>query len=447
MLMKSSGFRKYLHNTGYLFFEKICRGLITFLIWAQVIRYLGPEQFGVFSYALSFVFLFNILSDLGLESIVVRDLIRHGKEKTQILGAAFFLKLIGSFAAVILIFIVVHTGFIEPDFKGVIIAMSLRLFFQSLDVIDYYFQSRVLSKFTVYAQLISLSVTSFLCLSFVYLGKPLVYFIYVVIIEMFINAIGLLVFYALNGQKIFVWRFRWDVAKRLLKEGWPLIISGLAISIFMRIDQIMIKQMLSVTSVGYYSAAVRISEAFYFVPIALTSSLFPAIVNAKLMNKELYQNRLKALFSLLFWLALGISTLVTIIAWPVINIFYGPAYLPAAQVLAIHIWALVFVFWSVARTKWAINESLQVYTMTYTIIASATNIVLNIILIPRFDINGAAIAAVISQLVVGVLSNLLFKKTREVFFLQIRSLNFMGLLRKTPHLIMGIGTNPPDRKT
>src|SRR3989338_11158667 len=143
----SNGLIRYAKNTGYLVLEKIARIVITITVWAYVISYLGPEQFGIFSYALSFVFLINILSELGLDSIVVRELVRGDIKQEQILGTAFFLKFAGSLFAAVLIFTATRIYSFDPAICLILVVMSLRLVFQSLDNIDYYFQSRVLSKF------------------------------------------------------------------------------------------------------------------------------------------------------------------------------------------------------------------------------------------------------------------------------------------------------------
>jgi len=294
----SQGFKKYFKNTGYLLFEKIVRIFVTLIIWAAVIRYLGPDQYGVFSYALSFVFLFSILSDLGLETIVVQDLVKNSGQKEFILGSSFLLKFVGAVFSIFLIFLVASILSIDRQTKLVIYAVSLYMIFRSFSNIDYYFQSLVLSKYTVYSKLVSLFVTSILCLTFIKLKMPAVYFAYVVAIEAAVLCFGLVGFYKVSGQKILAWRFNFATMKNLLNKSWPLILSGLAISVYMRIDQVMIKQMLGAQANGYYSAAVRISEVFYFVPIVITGSLFPAIIAAKMRSESMYYQRLGLLFTM-----------------------------------------------------------------------------------------------------------------------------------------------------
>ncbi len=425
----SRGFLRYARNTGFLLFEKVVRSVVNVVIWAMVVRYLGPEQFGILSYVLSFVFLFNILSDLGLDSIIVRELIKDKTLENKILGTTFFIKLVGAFLAAFLILGIVSFRHSDTMMIQMMFLLSLRMIFQSLNGIDYYFQSHVLSKYTVYSQLLGLVATTALCLIFIYLKKSLIYFSAVILIESIVIGLGLIFFYQHTRQNMMPWKVDWVILKRLFADSWPLILSGIAVSIYMRIDQIMIKDMIGRAAVGYYSAAVRVSEVFYFIPILLTSSLFPAIVNARLNDNILYRNRLKALLSLLMYLGVGISFMMAIFAPWVIKMLYGDQFLPSVSVLSIHIWSNVFVFLGVARTRWMINENLQIFSAPYLLLAAAVNVLLNLYWIPRYGINGAAAATVAAQFIAAVFSNLLSRKTQPMFFLQMSSINFVSLLK------------------
>lgn len=423
----SLGFIRYAKNTGYLLFEKIARMIFMLTVWAYVARYLGPEQFGLFNYALSFIFLFNVLADLGLESIVVRELVRDGGREGNILGSAFVLKFCGGIVAAVLIFFTTKILSVEWQTRVLILAMSARLIFYSFKVVDFYFQSKVLSKYTVYSSLFSLAVTSVLCLIFIRFKFPLIYFIYAVVIEIGAMSLALCFYYlAVCGKKT-LWRIDLAEISTLLRNSWPLMFSIAAAALYMRIDQVMIKDMLGSVALGYYSSAVRISEAFYFIPMILTSSLFPAIVNAKIKDHGLYAERMKKLFSILFWTAFLIAVAVTLTAKFLVGVLYGQQYLSAVQVLTVHVWVSIFAFLGVGVSKWMINENLQVYFMIYTAIGAAVNILLNFLLIPRYGIVGSAFATVISQFVVVIVLNPLSRKTREVFRLQMSAFKLKHL--------------------
>jgi len=200
----------------------------------------------------------------------------------------------------------------------------------------------------------------------------------------------------------------------------------MVISIYMKIDQVMIKEMLGTEQVGYYAAAVRLSEAWYFVPMAITSSVFPAIINAKKQSEELYYKRLQRLYDLMVWLAVAIALPTTFLAPWVIKILYGGAFFPAAGVLSIHIWAGVFVFLGVASGRWFLCENMQKEAFYRTFLGAICNIVLNIIMIPKYGIIGAAVSTLISQSIAAYFYDVLNKKTRYVFWIKTRSFNLFN---------------------
>ncbi|MEM5815949.1 MAG: flippase, partial [Candidatus Aenigmatarchaeota archaeon] len=216
-------------------------------------------------------------------------------------------------------------------------------------------------------------------------------------------------------------RFRKSTAISLLKDSWPLSLSGLVIMVYMRIDHIMIKEMLGAEAVGQYAAAVRISEAWYFVPTVISSSLFPAIINAKKVSEELYYARLQKLYNLMVWIAISVALPMTFLSDWVVNLLYGKAYSQAGDVLMIHIWAGVFVGLLVASGKWFINENLQILAFLRNFSGAVLNIVLNFILIPIYGINGAAVSTLISYSFSALWFDYFNKKTKKMFIIKIKS--------------------------
>jgi O-antigen/teichoic acid export membrane protein len=219
-------------------------------------------------------------------------------------------------------------------------------------------------------------------------------------------------------QKIgsFFGHFNLDTAKAMLRNSWPLILSGIAISLYMRIDQIMIKEMLGEREVGLYSAAVRLSEAWYFVPVIVTTSLFPAIVNAKKISQELYNKRLQRLYTIMIYSAVGVALPVTFMAESIVVTLYGIHYQNAGLVLSIHIWAGIFVGLGVTNGSWFLAENLQKLATLNTLIGAALNVVLNYFLIPVYGIAGAAFATLASYGVAAYLALFLYRKTRSQFY-------------------------------
>lgn len=432
-LQNNQGFIKYFKNTSWLLSEKIFRLVVGLFVGVWVARYLGPEKFGIFSYAKSFVGLFITIASLGLNGIVIRELVKDESRKDELLGTAFWLKLMGALA--VLIFLAIAINFTSNDqYTNILIfIIASATIFQSFNVIDFYFQSKVLSRYVVFANIISLFLSSVVKIGLILFEAPLIAFAWVVLFDSFVLACGFIYFFLkTNNINIPITldnlKFKGATAVSLLKDSWPLILSGIVISIYMKIDQVMIKEMLDSEAVGQYAAAVRLSEAWYFIPMVIASSLFPAIINAKKQSEELYYARLQKLYDLVVWMAIAIALPMTFLSDWIINILYGSDYNQSADVLMIHIWAGVFVFLGVASSKWFLIENLQVYSFYRTLAGAIINIILNYILIPIHGIFGAAISTLVSQAIASYLFNMTNKKLRRTFLLQTNA--FLLLFRK-----------------
>jgi O-antigen/teichoic acid export membrane protein len=198
----------------------------------------------------------------------------------------------------------------------------------------------------------------------------------------------------------------------------------------MRIDQIMIKEILGEEAVGKYSAAVRLSELWYFVPVIMVNSLFPSVVNAKNVSEKLYHTRLQRLFTTLVWMAIAFAAPMIFLSDSLITLLYGEAYKEAGQVLMIHAWAGIFVSLGAASGVWYISENLQQYAFYRTLLGAIINVALNFILIPIYGVIGAALATVAAQSMAALFFDALTKRTRMVFFMKLKTLYFSNLLQR-----------------
>jgi len=424
-LKNHQGFMRYFKNTSWLFAEKILRMVVGLFVGVWVARYLGPDKFGLLSYAGSFVGLFSAIATLGLNGIVVRELVKYPEKENELLGTAFYLKLAGAILTLMILYIAIH--FTSNDYQTniLIFIIASATIFQSFNVIDMYFQSKVMSKYVVYANILSLFVSSLVKIALIITDAPLIAFAWVVLFDSFVLASGFIYFFFKHSTfKIQHLKFNKSTAVDLLRDSWPLILSGMVVAIYMKIDQVMIKEMLNSEAVGNYAVAVRLSEAWYFIPMVITSSLFPAIINAKKESEELYYARLQKLYDLMVWMAIVIALPMTFLSDWVVNLLYGSQYAEAGNVLMIHIWAGVFVFLGVANGKWIINENLMINGMIRTTIGAIINVVLNYVLIKQMQIQGAALSTLVSYFVANYFGLLFYSKTRICFWQQTRAFNF-----------------------
>lgn len=407
-------------NILWLFGDKVLRLGLGLIVGVVVARHLGPELFGKWNYAIAFISLISALSTLGLDQIVVKKLLQDKNEEHTLLGSAFFLRLIGSLLSTIIVFI--YFSLIKNDSQLLIVATLtvFNLWFQSSDIIDLKNQSVLQSKKTVIVKNTSFVIISTLRILFVYLNFSLIAFSILALVESILSAVGLILFYGIGNLK--KWKINIEYCKSLLKQSYPLILSGIIIMMYMRIDQIMIGEILGNKSTGLYSISTRFTELFYFIPSIFVTSFFPKLIEKYNKDRnEYYSNSIK-LFKLLFIFSLTISIFFTFSADTIINFLYGEKYQLAVNSLCISIWTGIFVFWGVAAGNILVIENLNKHNLNKSIHGLVINVILNIFLIPKFGINGAAIATLISQFYASYLYYFLFKKTRHIFILQSKSI-------------------------
>lgn len=423
-LIQHQGFRRYAANTSWMLAEQMLRIVAGLLVGIWVARYLGPEQFGLFSYVLAFTAIFAGIAKLGLDGILVRELINHPQGRDAYLGTAFWLKVIGAFVVMAIMAAVVPFTSNDSTTNLYIFIIAAGLVFQSFEVVEFYFQSQVLAKVVSICKVIQLALSSVIKIYLVLTQADLFWFVCVTVFDTVSLAVGYFFAYKIRGNVSFLRSFKWRVAKQLLKDSWPLILSSVVVMIYMRIDQIMIKEMLGDYDVGIYSAAVKLSEAWYFLPTLITASLFPAILNAKKISEDLYYERLQNLYTFMVVLTLLVAIPTTFFADWFIKFLYGSAYDGAGSILMLHIWAGIFVGLGVARSGWVLSQNLQVYSMMYLLLGAVFNVLLNCHFISSFGAVGAAMSTLLSQFLVVMIFPLFFTKTRLMALMMFKALFF-----------------------
>jgi polysaccharide transporter, PST family len=418
----SPNFRKIVGNTGWLMVDRVVRMGMGVFVGVWVARYLGPAQFGSLNFAISFVALFGTLTTLGLEMIVVREIVRDDSEISEILGTTLALRLAGSILAPLVA--IATVCIIQPnDTEALLLVglLSIGLIFQAFDTIDSYFQSQVKSKLTVWAKNSAFLLVAGIRILLIHIKAPLWSFAAAQVGELALGGIGLIIVYQWTGGRIQSWRSSRRRAIELLKHSWPVILSGMAIMIYMRIDMVMLKIIQGDIAVGLYAAATRVSEVWYFIPSTIVSSVSPSIIRAK-DKPTLYYGRLQRLFSFMTLISVIIGSGIALSSRWIIHLLYSNAYEAASPILAIHIWASVFVFLGIAQAPWDFSENLLRLGFYRTLAGAISNVLLNLFLIPRYSALGAAIATVASYAISGVIANFISPKTRPIFFMQLRSL-------------------------
>lgn len=421
-LFGHAGFRKYAVNTSWLLLERIIRMVLALLVGVYVVRYLGPNQFGQLSYAQSFVAIFAPLAALGLDGVVTRDLVKFPDRKQALLGTAFWLKILGAaFSLILIILAGAITDNTQQD-NLFILLLSVGLFFQALSVIDLFFQSFAQSRYVVQVQLVQTVISSVVKVALVLVEAPLWLFVASYVFDAICLALGFLFLAKIRGLLDVFRMFDFTDAKHLLRESLPLVFSGLAVALYMRVDQVMLKEILGNDAVGQFSAALKLSEAWYFIPIAICNSLFPAIVAGKSLGEKVYCSRLQKLYDLMVVLSVVVAIPVTFLAEPIIRSLYGYAYDEAILVLQVHIWTAPFVFLGVAMSTWLISEGFGKKSLYRTIVGATVNIGANLWLIPNYGPSGAAVATLLGQIAANLLYDLFDPDVRSQLHIKLRAL-------------------------
>jgi O-antigen/teichoic acid export membrane protein len=280
-------------------------------------------------------------------------------------------------------------------------------------VIDFYFQSRVLSKFVSLCRVCQLVLSSILKLYFIYKRADLIWFVVIMLIDQFTVAVTLCLAYKSQEKKGFFGQFSFVEAKNMLQDSYPLILSGFLLMVQARADQVLLKKLIGNTELGYYSSALRLIEAFVFVPVILSNSLFPAVVNARKMSKELYETRLLRLYRLMMALFLLVATPIFFFGSFIITILYKNAYAPAGPLFSLMAFRLFFTNYGMARNSFLMAENLTGFSLFTMAAGAVVSLALNFLLIPHYHSVGAIWANIGTFFVSTFLLDFFYRPTRS----------------------------------
>ncbi|MBW3107406.1 flippase [Providencia rettgeri] len=400
--------------------DKFVRMGLGLLVSAWVARYLGPSQFGELAYVLAYLAFFQTISTLGMDGIIVRNIAKDKNNANETLGTAFTLRAIVGITC--WFFAVCGMAFLNGwnDQNVYITALAgATLVFQAADTVDLWFQSQSQNKRTVAVKLSAYIFANGVKVILILSKAPLLAFAAVVTLETFTIACGL--FYAYKKYPCEQpWRKLKQQAIVLLHESWPFMISGLSIVLYMRVDQLMIKNYLGDIELGIYAAVLPLATLWQFIPMTLSVSLAPMVAQSKAESNEHYYKTLSYIFRTFAALGWLICIPVALLSHFIVSLLFGSAYLSGANALTIIVFTNLFINIGVAQSLWIINERKSKLSLYKTIMGAITCVIANIVLIPIYGIIGAAISAVLAQAVSTVFSNIFL--SRKILLMQLKSL-------------------------
>ncbi|MCW7497049.1 flippase [Leptospira levettii] len=422
-------------NSIWFFFDKVFKLIVGFAISVMIVRYLGPKWFGKYNYVNSIIVLFGIFVSFGSEGILVKFLVSEPDQKNEILSASFWFQTffgILSFLLSVLFLIFLRN---DSDLFQLLLILGIPLLFRSFSVVKYVYESNLEIKKVVIIDNLIFFTFSFIRVILIYFNSSFNWIFVSFATEGIISNISLYLYYRLNHTSFLKVRPKLDRIKSILKGSFPILVSGFAIIVYMKVDQIMIGSMLGDKQLGVYSVGVRLSEFWYFIPIGISSSFFPHLIALKKEISVQYKKRFAILHSIVFWMALLGACVTQFAADFVILKIYGYDYFNSSLILKIHIWASLFVFLGVAGSNYYILENLQKFTIFKSFFGLLVNIILNYFWIPEYGIVGAAYATLISQFCANTLFLVFFRSLHPLLFLQfgslleIRFLNIKSIFR------------------
>ena len=413
---------RVLKNASWIIICKVIQSVLALVINMLTARYLGPSNFGLITYAASLVAFAVPIMQLGINNILVHELVNRPLREGEIMGTSIILSVVSS---IFCIAGVVAAAYIlnpdEPETVLVCLLYSLLLLFQAMDMIGFWFQAKLLSKYTSLVSLFVYFVVAAYKIWLLVTKKSIYWFAVSNALDVcLISIVAIIIYYKLGGAKF---KFSSELARQMFSKSKHYIISSMMVTIFAQTDKIMLKQMLDETATGYYGAAVACAGLTGFVFAAIIDSFRPSIFEGLTISEEVFTHRLILLYSIIIYVSLVQSVLMTAFARIIILILYGGAYEPAAGALMIVVWYTTFSYIGSVRNIWILAYNKQKYLWIINLSGATANVLLNWLMIPHLGIHGAALASLITQFFTNVLIGYILLPIRGNNTIMVKSLN------------------------
>ena len=415
-------FSNVINSIGWLLFEKVFRLVVGFYVFILIAKHLGPEDFGLLNFVTALTDIFLYFSPLGLNMIVVKKFLGLRNSHDLILGSSFLAHFLGAIifytAAIISIYLLRPEDQVS---QFLVIIAGMTIVIRSTDIIRYWFESNIQSKYIASASITSFGIFSIIKVALVLNNAGIELIIWSIVLEQLL--IALILIYISRHKGIFNQKIKakFFFIKELLSESWPFMISAAAMLIFLKVDQIMLGEILNDRAVGIYSAAVRLTEILHFLPIIIMNSFFPLLFKTNEIDRDSIVGQFQEVLIFLIRLGLILIIPMSFFSEEIIFLFYGEEFLEASKILSIHLWTAFFVFFNIVFSKWHLIENTQIFHMEKAVVGATLNILLNLILISLYGVIGAAIATLISLFLIEFFYDLVRGK-KQIFYLKMKAL-------------------------
>lgn len=390
--------------------ERIFKTLSSFLIGVFVAKYLGPEKFGNLNYVIAFVAIFIPIAEMGYSTILLRELSSlKNHKRNQVISTAFYLNLLVSVFVLVLIWAIVGLGVQDSELAGFISIYAIVVLFKPFSIIDYHYQSQINAKKSSIIKTVTLIVTSVVKLILILVKANLKFFIFAYLLDIILASIFFILIYWLEGNSFLKNTLDFKITRRLLKSSWPMVLSSLSIILYMRMDQIMIKNMINASELGLYSVSVRVYEGIIMISTVASTSILPALVILNKESEDRFEIKLTGLFRILFWGNMILALFITIFDDNIVLLLFGEQYERAATTMSILMWTAGLASLGSLTSRYFTVKKMEKKLALRTFLSLLINLLLNYWLIPIYGINGSAIATGISLLIGNYLIDYLDK--------------------------------------
>ena len=429
--------RKIIANISWIFFDKIFRMLAGILVGIWIARYLGPSDFGVLNYAILFPTILSSIAGLGLTNVLMVEYVAASDDPLRqhsLVSNGIVMKVVGG---VLMYGLVVCLNYIfnwdNPLLFLLINITGTVLILQSSDVIDTYFQAQTKAKLSVVIKIIAFASAMVMRVYALLTHQSVLFFVIINVAELAIGY-GLIVgaYQHYSGKLISTVArvINRRVIHHLLLIAWPVMFTEFFVFVYMRIDQFMIESLSTNRELGLYGAVLRLSEAWYFISIAITTSFYPKIASLWDSDRPGFYKNYQQMLNLLIYISVGVAIFTSLFADSLISLLYGPKFLGGGIILSVHIWTSLFVYLGVGTSNLFVINNLQQFVLGRTIVGAIINIVLNYWLIPRYGALGASIGTLVAQFCSAYALNFFYARAKPIFYLQSRALISVLTLRR-----------------
>jgi O-antigen/teichoic acid export membrane protein len=402
-------------NTLWLLVDKGLRFLLNFFFTVFLFKKFTVVEVGYYYYVLSLVSIFSVVASLGIQDLIIKHFKSGVHTSSYLIVNNFKLLFASSFISLLLLIITAFFLVQESMVFSLLLLQGLTIFIRPFEVVQFYLDSEVNSKQYLRPLAAVGVLISVIKIASLFVCQSLYIIIALNVVELVLAGILLFLLAKINVVVADLGGPIIDFFKSSFRESLPFFIMAVATMLYVRIDTFMVEKFLGFEELGYYSAAIKLSEIWYVFPMILSTSVFPRLLEKSSEENSVFVNYFQFWLNSVVKLSLVVIALYILLGDFIILKLYGEEFLRVGLTLKIHIWSLLAVSFGVISSKWYIINNMPMFLLYRSILGLLTNVILNLFLIPEYGISGAAVSTVISYLMSDLFFDFMHSNSRILF--------------------------------